>query len=159
MVQVAAEALLANKNTARPSQWTSNGILYTEAGDVWILPHPEMPGSQPEKVLGTPAMETQAQLSPNGQWLAFTMIESGSMAVYVCHFPDCADRQKLAGNREPRWSADGKELFWFRDVGEERQLVAATVHPGATFTYDPPHVLFSLKTNWFAPEKRTWGGS
>jgi len=147
-----AEAPLANKNAARPSQWTSNGILYTDAGDVWILRHPEMPGSQPEKVLGTPAQETQAQLSPNGQWLAFTMVESGPMAVYVCHFPDCAERQKLAGTREPRWSADGKELFWFRDVGEESQLVAATVHPGATFTYDPPQVLFSLKTDWFAPE-------
>ena len=146
------ETLLANQNASRPSQWTSHGILYQEEGDVWILSHPETPGSQPEKVLETPAQETQAQLSPNGQWLAFTMIESGPMDVYVCHFPDCTNRQKLAGNREPRWSADGKELFWLRDVGGESQLVAATVHLGATFTYDSPHVLFSLKTDWFTPE-------
>ena len=145
------ESLLPGRNGARPSQWTKDKILFTDVshsrGDLWYLPNPGAPGSQPVRILATPASESQGQLSPDGHWLAYGSDEGGSDAVYVCRFPECSERQKLPGTDQPYWSSNGKELFWRRDEA----IMAATVRAGATFTYDPPQVLFSAPSGGWTP--------
>jgi eukaryotic-like serine/threonine-protein kinase len=51
--------------------------------------------------------------------------------VYVQPFPSADDEQKIstAGGEQPRWSADGKELFYVAADGK-LTAVAMTVTPG-----------------------------
>jgi Tol biopolymer transport system component len=52
-------------------------------------------------------------LSPDGHWLAYASDRTGSAEVYVGEFPDGrAYRISRAGGQQPRWRADGKELFY-----------------------------------------------
>ena len=59
----------------------------------------------------------EAQFSPDGKWIAFTGF--GSTAgedpdVYVGRFPGPGRRIQISnhGGAQPRWRADGKELFY-----------------------------------------------
>ena len=152
----AIEPLMPGRLGARASQWTSDKILFTDTiqarSDLWYLPNPGSPGSQPVRILASPASEGQGQLSPDGQWLAYTSDEGGSSAVYVCRFPACSERQKLPGLAEPHWSVDGRELFWFRAARDGIEIVAATVRTGKTFTYGQPKALFRVKASLWTPE-------
>jgi len=82
-------------------------------------------------------------LSPDGRWLAYTSNESeGAVNVYVTSFPDAQTKFVVSrgGGTEPRWSRDGRELF-FESGG---MLKVVSVPPGPTFTPGNPRTLFSL---------------
>ena len=81
-------------------------------------------------------------LSPDGNWLAYTSNESGSVELYVTSFPEAQATSVVSrgGGAEPRWSRDGRELFF---VSGGRLNVAA-VPPGPTFNAGNPQVLFPL---------------
>jgi eukaryotic-like serine/threonine-protein kinase len=80
----------------------------------------------------TPLLEAQdtnltaAQLSPNGRWLAYQSDDSGKDEIYVSPFPTGAGRLQIsvAGGLQPRWSGDGKQLFYLADDGK---LMAAAL--------------------------------
>ena len=81
------EELLAGSSPIAPSQWTKDGryLFYTEnhpktRGDIWYLPLAPAEGGkpgQPVKFLATDGVESQAQLSPDGRWVAYTSNETG----------------------------------------------------------------------------------
>ena len=81
---------------------------------------------QPFVVAQTPAVETQARLSPDGRWLAYVTNESAEMQVYVQPFPGSGSRQRISveSGRYPIWSHDGSEVFF---VGRDNRLMAASV--------------------------------
>ncbi len=82
-------------------------------------------------------------LSPDGQWLAYASNESeGAVNVYVMSFPDAQIKFVVSrdGGTEPRWSRDGRELF-FESGG---MLKVVNVPAGPTFTPGNPRTLFSL---------------
>ncbi len=82
-------------------------------------------------------------LSPDGRWLAYASNESeGTVNVYVMSFPDAKAKFVMSrgGGTEPRWSHDGRELF-FESGG---MLKVVSVPPGPTFTPGNPRTLFSL---------------
>ena len=81
-------------------------------------------------------------LSPDGKWLAYTSNESGSVELYVTSFPDAQAKSVVSrgGGAEPRWSRDGRELFFVN--GGRLNVVA--VPPGPTFNPGNPRALFSL---------------
>ena len=58
--------------------------------------------------------ESQAQLSPDGNWIAYTSNESGRDEVYVQAFPTGGSKRQVSvnGGVMPRWRRDGKELFY-----------------------------------------------
>ncbi len=90
----------------------------------------------------TPALEIGGRVSANGRWLAYASDESGRMEVYVRPFPDTrvAKRQvSVNGGSSPRWSRDGREIFF---VDGDRNLVAMPVLPGAAFATGKGEVLF-----------------
>jgi serine/threonine-protein kinase len=84
----------------------------------------------------------QAALSPDSRWIAYTSDESGVIEVYVASFPDMGSRRLVSrgGATEPRWSRNGRELF-FKSGG---QLMAVAVPPGPGFIPGVPRPLFSL---------------
>ena len=62
----------------------------------------------------TPFVEYQAQVSPDGRWVAYTSNESGRFEVYAQRFPLIGNKVRLstAGGVQPRWSDAGTELFY-----------------------------------------------
>ena len=92
-----AVAVLKNANAKSASDLSRDGrfLLYTEidpkdGADIWYLPDPLKPGaSKPVKWLGTKALESQAQFSPDGHWVAAIPPTSrqGARAVYIRPFP------------------------------------------------------------------------
>ena len=82
-------------------------------------------------------------LSPDGRWLAYHTNESAMQyEVYVTPFPEAGTRFQVSrgGGMEPRWSRDGRELF-FESGGA---LKAVRVPPGPVFNPSTPTTLFSL---------------
>jgi Tol biopolymer transport system component len=82
-------------------------------------------------VTGGENVTALSQFSPDGSRFAYQSDESGQFEVYVAAFPGGGKWQvSQGGGTEPRWRADGRELFY---VDAENYIVAVEVHPGATF--------------------------
>ena len=59
--------------------------------------------------------EMQARISPDGRWIAYQSNESGKYDVYVRPYPDVNNGKwqiSTSGGISPRWSPDGRELFY-----------------------------------------------
>ncbi len=70
-------------------------------------------------------LETRADLSPDGNWIAYSSTRSGRNEIYVERFPDLGARQLIStdGGRQPRWSPDGRELFYLTDDASRVMVV------------------------------------
>lgn len=94
----------------------------------------------------TPANETEGQFSPaadGGQVsLAYSSDESGRYEIYVQAYPGGANRMPVStgGGSLPRWSRDGKELFYI--TGDAVMAVAR--RPDGTF--GAPQRLLTVRT-------------
>jgi Tol biopolymer transport system component len=144
--------------TAIPEDWSSDGrfIVYVTQGqgtaeDLWVLP---LSGDQkPFAFLTTPFSESQAQLSRDGRWLAYSSNESGRFEVYVQSFPKPAGKWQIStnGGVQPRWRGDGKEIYYLSgnrvmavpivagvglDVGSAVPLFADTFSTLTSFNYE-----------------------
>jgi eukaryotic-like serine/threonine-protein kinase len=92
----------------------------------------------------TPFTEGEARFSPGVSsaagpgWVAYTSNESGRREVYVQSYPGGANRVAISneGGSQPRWSPDGKELYYV--TGEA--VVAVDVRPDGSF--GAPRTLF-----------------
>ncbi|HUF24269.1 MAG TPA: protein kinase [Vicinamibacterales bacterium] len=83
-------------------------------------------GRDPFAVAQSPAVETQARLSPDGRWLAYVTNESTQLQVYVQPFPGPGPRQRISveGGTYPVWSHDGSEVFF---IGPDNRVMAASI--------------------------------
>jgi len=90
--------------------------------DLWTQPPLEGSAAAPYAV--APFDQAYGVFSPNGRSIAYASNESGQFDVYVDTFPKPGNRVRIttAGGTEPRWSADGDELFFRR--GSEIHAVA-----------------------------------
>ena len=105
------------------------------------------PATRP--LLQTASYETAGVISPDGRWLAYQSNESGQVEVYVRPFPavDTGRWQvSTGGGSDPRWAADGRELFYaFTDsvmVGgpARRTVMSVAVQSGDGFVAGAPTV-------------------
>jgi serine/threonine-protein kinase len=56
------------------------------------------------------------RISPDGLWVAFMATEADSGVLYVDRFPEAAGPIAVTARaRNPRWSADGRRLFFIQD--------------------------------------------
>jgi serine/threonine-protein kinase len=133
-----------NAGQVIPRGWTPDGrtmiLEFTDenANNVAILD--ELDG-QLKVLMEAPASESQATLSPDGRWLAYTSDEAGMFQVFVREFPGPGGKWQVstAGGLGPAWSSDGSELF-FRDQND--LLVVKVAREGASFKAGRPEVVF-----------------
>jgi Tol biopolymer transport system component len=90
-------------------------------------------------------VETHGRFAPGGRWFAYASNESGQLEVYVDRFPIRGAKHTVStsGGRWPRWSRDGRELFY---VGPGNQLMTVPVRTtGDRVTIGTPRLLFTLR--------------
>ena len=94
-------------------------------------------------LLVEPSFTLSIALSPDGRWLAYTSNQTGQYDVYVSRFPAMTSKRLVSsgGGAEPRWSRDGKELY-FVSGGK---LMAVAGPSGSSFTPGAPRALLSLE--------------
>jgi dipeptidyl aminopeptidase/acylaminoacyl peptidase len=156
-----AELLVKSNLVKHPNDWSRDGkyLIYDEhtaaaRQDLYIVP---MEGAHtPIPFLTSPADETSAAFSPDGKWIAYSSDESGRRDVYVRGFapdrhPATADGQwtiSVNGGDTPRWSRDGRELFY---IATDRKMMAVPIKSGASFEPGAPVPLFDTRVTGFMP--------
>ena len=82
--------------------------------------------------LQTSFNERAAKFSPRGRFVAYVSDQSGQAHVYVRQFPEGEGQWQVStrGGVQPRWSRDGKELFYV----EADTLMAVEVSTSPSFT-------------------------
>jgi Tol biopolymer transport system component len=144
------QELLPPAMNSRAIDWSVDGrfILYQTTHpatrtDVWALPL--APRGEPFAVANTPSDERQAQVSPDGHWVAYTSNMSGGDEIWVQRFPYAGEKWPVstAGGSQPQWRRDGRELFY---ISKDLKLMAVDVG-GSESTFDAgiPKSLFALK--------------
>ena len=136
-----------------PTDWSDDGqfILFHSTGpktgyDVWVLP---MTGDRkPWAFAQNPGVDMFGRFSPGHRFVAYVSAESGQMQVVVQPFPPSGGKWQVSidGGSEPRWRADGKELFF---LGRDRRLMSVQVHIGGSFEAGAPVPLFTTRVDEF----------
>jgi hypothetical protein len=77
-----------------------------------------------------------ADISSDGQWIAYQSAGSGRSEIYVHPFPDTAAFRRQAGlGTRPLWSPDGRELFY---LDADRTLMSVRVETKPTLSFGNP---------------------
>jgi Tol biopolymer transport system component len=140
--------------TKFPNDWSRDGryLLYMDTAaslDLFALPDPLGSGEKKPIAVATSGFnESHGQFSPDARWVAYSSDETGRYEIYVEPFPPGGGRSgkslvSSAGGRQPRWRADGKELYY---IGLDSKLMAVDVKTGPTFQPATPHPLFTAPT-------------
>jgi Tol biopolymer transport system component len=133
-----------------PMSWSPDGKLLVywvedpkTRGDVWAVP---ISGEKkPIPILNSLNDENTPQLSPDGKWIAYSSNETGRLEIYIKPFPEGPGKWQIStdGGYWPRWSGDGKELFFILAPN----IMAAAIHvAGPSIQAGVPRTLFGLTT-------------
>ena len=96
-----------------------------------------------ETSVGRPPDE--GKFSPDGRAVAFNTEETGRAEVYIKAFPPTGDRWQMSngGGVQPRWRADGRELYYLALDGT---MMAVDIVSGPpTLKAGAPHALFKTR--------------
>jgi Tol biopolymer transport system component len=156
------ESLLRTPSNKMVQDWSNDGrfLLYYETGpktgaDLWAL---DMTGPErkPRLVTNTMFDERSGQFSPDGRWVAYETNESSRVEVMVQSFPQPTGKWQVStgGGFQPRWRADGKELYF---IAPDGKLMAVPIAVrGSTVEAGKPSALFQTRVldgiNPFKPQ-------
>ena len=146
-----------------PTDWSSDGQQIIIGGvtsqgkrDFWVLPVKGEHKLQPYSP--SSSQNFQGRLSPDGKWMAYMSTESGTLEIYVAPFPNPTAKWRIstAGGKQPRWRADGKELFY---LAPDKTLMAVSMPspdraslPTSLFRTKAIEYFFGLRSD-YAPSK------
>jgi serine/threonine-protein kinase len=92
-------------------------------------------------------------ISPDGRWFAYQSSESGTFEIYVRPFADtkAGIRQTVSndGGSQPRWSPDGRELFYVSL--RNNAMMGVRISGGDTWSAGTPEKLFDASRYSLGP--------
>jgi serine/threonine-protein kinase len=152
--------LFATESAATPRSVTPDGrmLIYSEPGPdkrlrLMIVPLPGGGSSEQPKPIHPDAAgaEVDGAVSPDGRWIAYESTESGGNEVYVQPFPGPGPKTRISldGGSTPRWSRDGRELFYWARIPIAKLMVVDVVS-SPDFRAGAPRELFRQ------PSTTTW---
>ena len=155
----AVEQLTDGTLTRNPSSFSPDGghLVFSESDlttgyDIMTM---RLDGNRKvEPLVRTPTNERNAEISPDGRWIAYQSDESGQYEIYVRPFPAVdGGRWQISttGGTRPLWAHSGKELFYLSTDGS---LMRVTVEPRTTWTASAPARLLDKTPPFFA----SWSG-
>ena len=106
--------------------------------DIWTVDLVEDRTTTP--YVQTEFNEQAPSFSPDGRWIAYQSDATGRDEIYIGPFPASTHQWQVSaeGGVEPRWSTDGRELFYRNG----RKLMAVDVQTGTEPILGKPIVLF-----------------
>ena len=140
----AVERLTESENRQLPYAFTPDGkqLVFSEIDEQGIdLGVFSLEGSS-EPLLATEFAERNAEISPDGRWLAYQSNASGQNEIYVRPFPNVEDGQWLissGGGTRPLWAPDGRELFY---LAPGPRLMAVGIQTEPSFAPGNAEVVF-----------------
>jgi eukaryotic-like serine/threonine-protein kinase len=144
-------AEVLNTGTTRVSgmSWSKGGDLvfheFVDAASSWDIGRLTFKPRSKDMLLTGPSGDARPAVSPDGRWLAYESTESGQLEVYVRPFPNVREWRvpiSTDGGSQPRWAADGKELYFT----DRESLMAARIETTPMFRVaGPPRRLFGLE--------------
>ena len=141
-----------------PTDWSPDGhYILTERFSngltgVWV--HPLAAGENAHPLIASSSasnLQSSGQFSPDGKFVALTMAASNGPQIFVVPFPSGNGMWQVSteGGLWPRWSRDGKELY-FVNLRNQLSVVSITEKAGG-LDVGRPVPLFSFK-----PTPRTY---
>ena len=138
---------LANVYDVLPNSWTLDDSqilctaqLLTSGGSELLLV--SVKDGKVTELLPGNGSKRNGQISPDGKWVAYEADDSGNWEVYISPFPATGGKLQVSrgGGKEPRWRADGKEIFYMDPKGT---VLATTVTVEAALATGTPIPLFA----------------
>ena len=137
------ERLTTDKNiTQWPMSWSGDGKVLTIeelGGGASYLTMDGKPARHP--LLESNWNKDTPRLSWDGKWLAYASAEAGQLEITVQPFPTLDGKHLISsgGGTSPRWSRDGRQLFYWAPPG---RIMAVSVTTTPTFSWSNPTTLF-----------------
>jgi len=137
------EAILKSELDETPSDWFESTLLFTAprkglGTDVWQF------DTRSRELVGIATSgfnESDARMSPDGDWVAYVSDESGRPDIYVAPFPE-GERIRVSfdGGIRPRWSRDGATIFFVRGA----QIMRSDMQETPTVGFSPAAPVASI---------------
>jgi eukaryotic-like serine/threonine-protein kinase len=118
------ELFLHSPSAKYPTGWSPDGklLLYHTLGsrtgwDIWAVPIADSRKTFP--LVSTPFNEWDAEVSPDGRWIAYTSDETGSTQVYVQVMGSSSPRWQVSrqSGSQPKWRPYSSELYYMSADG------------------------------------------
>jgi hypothetical protein len=141
--------LLQAPGAQNPLDWSSDGrfLLFMDDAngrDIRALP---LTGADrtPITIAGSAFAEVDAVVSPDSHWVALVTNESGKFEIVVQSFPQIAAKWQVstAGGIGPRWSVDGRELYF--TAPDATIMTVPLLRSAAGIPFGKPAVLFQSR--------------
>ncbi len=115
------------------------------SGGSIAIADPRHPDAAPRMFLESQEGVNTPIVSPDGRYIAFTANENGTSEIYVRPFPSGAGGQwriSAKGGQQPRWSGDGRTVFY---LGTDLETIHAVhVNPGPPFTVGSSEIVATV---------------
>ena len=123
--------------------------------DILLLP---MDGGEARPLVDSPATEGQGQVSPDGGWLAFRSDEKGQSQIFITSVRTPGPHFQVSerGGTVPRWSRDGRSLYFSEERDFATQFGALMVisvnTDGQTPRFGTPRLVSTLPQRTSRPD-------
>ena len=133
------EPIFPSERDETPTDWNGRDVLLQARRDgaLDVLRLDTRTGAS-GPLLNSEFNETDARWSPDAGWMAYVSDDSGEPDIYARRADGTRIRVSSGGGVRPRWSRDGRAIFFLRGS----QMMRADLVSGGAPAFTPPRVMF-----------------